>query len=138
MIMNHVSPFLEGIQARNPDSLAEHLADDVVLESPIFATPFIGKEAALGVVKILLAVVDEFEVTEVISGETRAAIMLRIRAGDAEVTGVDDLTVDADGRIAKMSIQWRPLEKIVAIQQRLAPLIGVPKLGLVQIETSPT
>jgi hypothetical protein len=26
-----------------------------------------------------------------------------------------------------------PLEKIVAIQQRLAPLIGVPKLGLVQI-----
>ncbi|RTE88362.1 hypothetical protein D6B98_36105 [Bradyrhizobium sp. LVM 105] len=59
--------------------------------------------------------------------------MLRIRAGDAEVTGVDDLSVDTDGRIARMSIQWRPLEKFVAIQQRLAPLIGAPKLRLVQI-----
>jgi hypothetical protein len=133
MMMNHVSPFLEGMRARNPDGLAEHLAEDVVLESPVFTTPFIGKEAAMGVLKILLAGIDEFEATEVIAGETRAAIMLRIRAGDAEVTGVDDLTVDADGRIARMSIQWRPLEKIVAIQQRLAPLAGVPKLGLVQL-----
>jgi hypothetical protein len=133
MMMNHVSPFLEGMRARNPDTLAEHLAEHVVLESPVFTDPFVGKEAALGVLKVLLAGIDEFEATEVISGETRAAIMLRIRAGDAEVTGVDDLTVDADGRIARMSIQWRPLEKIVAIQQRLAPLVGAPKLGLVQI-----
>lgn len=36
MMMDHVSPFLEGMRARNPDSLGEHLADHVVLESPIF------------------------------------------------------------------------------------------------------
>jgi hypothetical protein len=32
-----------------------------------------------------------------------------------------------------MSVQGRPLEKIVAIQQRPAALIGTPNLGLVQI-----
>jgi len=126
------------MHARNPDNLAEHLAEDVVLESPFLSDPFVGRQAVMRVLQVLLAGVDEFEATEVIAGETRAAIMLRIRAGDAEVTGVDDLTVNADGLIARMSVQWRPLEKIVAIQQRLAPLIGVPKLGLVQIETSPT
>jgi hypothetical protein len=131
MIMIHVSPLMEGIRARNPDGLAEHLAEHVVLESPVFTDPFIGKEAAMGGLRVLLAGIDEFEATEVIAGETRAAIMRRIRAGNAEVTGVDDLKVDADGRIARMSIQWRPLEKIVAIQQRLAPLIGAPKLGLI-------
>lgn len=133
MIMDHVSPFLGGMHNRNPDVLAEHLAEQVVLESPIFTEPFVGKDAAMAVLRVLLAAVDEFETTAIIPGESRAAIMLRIKAGDAEVTGVDDLTVDSDGRIAKMSIHWRPLEKIVAIQQRLAPLIGAPKLSLVQI-----
>ena len=133
MMMEHVSPFLDGMRTRNPDALSEHLAEHVVLESPIFTEPFIGKEAALGVLKVLLSAIDEFEAMDIIAGENRAAIMLRIRAGGVEVTGADDLTIDRDGRIAKMSIQWRPLEKIVAIQQRLAPLIGAPKLGLVEI-----
>ena len=133
MMMDHVSPFLEGMRARNPDSLGEHLADHVVLESPIVTEPFVGKEAVLGVLRLLLSGIDQFEATDIIAGENRAAILLRIRAGDAEVTGVDDMSVDIDGRIARMSIQWRPLEQIVAIQQRLAPLIGAPKLRLVQI-----
>ncbi|WP_431015337.1 nuclear transport factor 2 family protein [Bradyrhizobium pachyrhizi] len=133
MMMNHVSPFLDGMHSRNPDSLGEHLAENVVLESPIFPEPFVGKEAALGVLKVLLSGIDQFEATNIIAGESRAAIMLRIRAGDAEVTGVDDLSVDTDGRIVRMSIQWRPLEQIVAIQQRLAPLVGAPKLRLVQM-----
>jgi hypothetical protein len=49
------------------------------------------------------------------------------------VTGVDDMTVDDDGLITSMSVQWSPLEQIVAIQQKLAPLIGVPALKLVEV-----
>jgi len=58
--------------------------------------------------------------TEIVAKKNRAAIMSRIQAGDAEVTDVDDLTVDGDGRI-------------VAIQQRFAHLIGAPELAFVQI-----
>ena len=58
--------------------------------------------------------------------------MFRIGAGDVEVTGVDDMEVDEDGRISGMSVQWRPLANVVAIQQRLAPLLSVPAFELVE------
>lgn len=67
-----------------------------------------------------------------VAGENRAAIMLRIRAGDAEVMGVDDMVVGEDGSIISMIVQWRPLAGIVAIQQRPTPPVGVPALKLVE------
>ncbi|MGY3539792.1 hypothetical protein ACVIIY_004012 [Bradyrhizobium sp. USDA 4515] len=91
--MNHVLPFLDGIRAQ-PGYPCRVLSEHVVLESPVFTDPFIGRQAALGVLKVLLAGIDEFEATEVIAGETSPPVMLRIRAGDAEVTGVDDLVDD--------------------------------------------
>ena len=133
MNMNHLTPFLDGMHARDATGLAEHLSDDIVLNSPFVAAPFVGREAVMGMLRVLLSGVDEFASTAVIAGEKRAAIVLRIRAGDAEVTGVDDMTIDDDGLIASMSVQWRPLEQIVALQQKLAPLIGAPALKLVEV-----
>ena len=57
-----------------------------------------------------------------------SSVMLRIRLGDAEVTGVDDMAINDDGLIISMSVHWRPLDQIVAIQQKLAPLIDLPPL----------
>lgn len=132
MNMTHLQPFLDGMHARTPEALGAHLSDGVVLDSPLVAKPFVGRDAVLGVLEILLTGVDTFETTAIIADGYRAAVMLRIRAGEAEVTGVDDLTVDTDGRITSMSVQWRPLASMVAIQQKLAPLIGVPALELVE------
>jgi hypothetical protein len=132
MDMTHVQPFLDGMDAGRVDRLGDHLSDDVVLFSPMVSEPFVGREAVVNVLGVLHAAVDEFMTTAVIAGDTRAAVMLRIRAGDTEVTGVDDMSVGPDGRITSMSVQWRPLANIVAIQQRLAPLIGIPALELVE------
>jgi hypothetical protein len=136
MNMNHVTPFLDGMHARDATSLGEHLSHDIVLNSPFVATPFVGKDAVVGVLRVLLSGVDEFATTAIIAGEHRAAIVLRIRVGDAEVSGVDDMTVGDDGLITSMTVQWRPLEQIVAIQQKLAPLIGVPALKLVELDAA--
>lgn len=134
MEMKHVTPFLDGMHARVPDDLGRHLGDDVVLNSPFVSAPFVGRDAVMKVLRVLLSAVDEFETTAVIAGDNRAAVMLRIRAGEAEVTGVDDMVVGTDGRITSMTIQWRPLHQVVQIQQKLAPLIGVAALRLVELE----
>lgn len=133
MDLNHVQPFLDGMDARRPDDLGQHLSDDVILYSPFVPEPFIGRDAVVKVLSVLLSAVDEFTTTAVIAGDTRAAVMLRIRAGESEVTGVDDMSIGDDGRIRSMSVQWRPLASVVAIQQKLAPLIGVAALKLVEL-----
>lgn len=132
MNMIHAQPFLDAMHAKISAALGEHLDPDVILSSPFLPEPFVGRDAVIRVLKALLAGVDEFETTGIIAGENRAAIILRIRAGEAEVTGVDDMIVGEDGRIISMTVQWRPLAGIVAIQQRLAPLVGVPALELVE------
>jgi hypothetical protein len=132
MNMEHLTPYLEGMDARRPDLLAEHMSEAVVIKSPFLSTPFVGKAVAMGVLSVLLTTVDEFETTAVITGDKRAAVMLRIRLGDAEVTGIDDMEIDDDGLITSMTVHWRPLDQIVAIPQKLAPLVGVPALQLVE------
>ncbi len=87
----------------------------------------------VNVLRLLLTNVDEFATTAVISGGQRAAVMLRIRVGDVEVTGVDDMSINEEGLITRISVQWRPLANIVAMQQKLAPVIGVAPLQLVPV-----
>ena len=132
MDMRHVRPFIDGMDAGRTEGIGGHLSDDVVLHSPLVRDPFVGRDAVVRVLGVLRAAVDEVVTTAVIAGEDRVAIALRIRAGGTEVTGVNDVSVGADGRIVRMSAQWRPLADVVAIQQRLAPLIGVPALELVE------
>jgi hypothetical protein len=133
MNMDHLNPYLEGMDARKPELLGDHLSEDCVLNSPFVGTPFVGKKAVMDVLGVLLGAVDEFETTAVITGEKRAAVLLRIRLGEAEVTGIDDVKIGDDGRITSMTVHWRPLEQIVAIQQKLAPLVGVPAMQLVAL-----
>lgn len=132
MDMRHVKPFLNAMDAGEVDKLGEHLSDDIVLLSPFVVDPFVGRDAVVKVLAVLHSAVDSFTTEEVIAGDKRAAVMLRIMAGGIEVTGVDDMRIGEDGRITSMSVQWRPLANIVAIQQRLAPLIGAPALELIE------
>ena len=133
MDMKHVRPFLDALDGELVDQLGEHLSNDVVLKSPLLPDPFTGRDAVVGMLKILRSAIDTFETTDVIAEERRAAVILRIRAGETEVTGVDVMTVDEDGLIDSMTIQWRPLVSVVAIQQKLARLIGIPPLELVEM-----
>ena len=127
----HLQPFLDAMHAKNPAALAAHMSDDVTLRSPILPDPVAGKKPVGDLLTALLSVVDEFTVTDMIEAGTRAAVFVTIRAGEAQVTGVDDMHVDHDGLVSAMTIQWRPLGQIVAMQQLLAPVIGAPVMKLI-------
>lgn len=133
MNMLHVTPFLNSMHARNATALGEHMAENVILYAPFATEPFVGKDVVLQIISAVLSAVDEFSVTAIIPAENRAAIMVRIRLSDIEVTGVDDMTIDKNGYIASMTVQWRPLAQVVALQQKLAPLLGAPAFDLVEI-----
>ena len=132
MDMKHIQPFLDALDGRVLDQLGEHFSDDVVLKNPFMPDPFTGRDKVVGMLKVLRSAIDTFETTDIIADDRRAAVIVRIRAGEAEVTGVDVMTVDEDGLIDSMTIQFRPLAAVVAIQQKLAPLIGIPALELVR------
>jgi hypothetical protein len=57
----HLDAYLEAMGRRDVEGTKAHLADDVVIRSPIAPSPFQGKEQVTGVLKALLSTVDAFE-----------------------------------------------------------------------------
>jgi hypothetical protein len=62
---------------------------------------------------------------EVLSGETHHAAAFRLQIEDTVVDGMDYILLDEDGKIAKVTIFWRPLPSAIEMQGHLAKLLGL-------------
>jgi hypothetical protein len=108
------------------DALAGILAEDVVLYSPLGDEPTTGREAVLKAMRGVGAGAADLTYKEVLSGETHHAAYFRLQVEDTVVDGMDYILLDADGKIAEVTIWWRPLPAGVQMQGRLAGLLGMP------------
>ena len=130
---SHVSAFLDALHSGERDTLGKHLAANVTLKSPIFETPFEGRETVLAVLNVLLTAVDSIEIVDTMSVGDRTVVFVQLRVGDVTIEGVDSIRTAPDGNIQSMTIMWRPLPAVVHAQQRIAPLIGKPAMELKEI-----
>jgi hypothetical protein len=107
------------------DTLTRLLAENVVLHSPLGGEPITGREVVVETIQTVnrLSVDDTYE--EVLSGEAHHAAFFRLQVEDAAVNGVFSVLLDADGKIAEVTIFWRPLPSGVELQRRLAHAIGM-------------
>jgi hypothetical protein len=107
------------------DALFGILADDVVLYGPLGDDPITGREAVLQAILAVGAVAGDLTYKEVLSGETHHAAYFRLQVGDTAVNGMDYILLDAGGKIAEVTIFWRPLPSGVALQRNLADALGM-------------
>jgi len=106
------------------DTLTRLLAEDVVLYGPFGDEPIIGREVAVETIKTVNGLSSDDTYLEVLSGETHHAAHFRLQVGDAAVNGIF-FVLDADGKIAEVSIFYRTLPDGVALQRNLANAIGM-------------
>jgi hypothetical protein len=106
------------------DALSGILAEDVVLYSPLGDEPTTGREAVLEAMRGVGGSAD-LTYKEVLSGETHHAAYFRLQIEDTAVDGMDYIRLDSDGKIAEVTIFWRPLPSSVQMQGRLADGLGM-------------
>jgi ketosteroid isomerase-like protein len=106
---------------KDMETMLTHMADDVVLKTPLAAEPFVGKAAVRPVVKALLGVVDRFDFVEMMQGPEHVSQFFHVTVGSTKLDGVDFWRVDEAGLIKEMTVLWRPLPAIVEVQKKLAP-----------------
>ena len=106
------------------EALAGILAEDVVLYSPLGDEPTTGRQAVLEAMQGIGGSADLIY-KEVLTGETHHAAYFRLKIEDAAVDGMDYILLDADGKIAEVSIFYRTLSSGVALQRNLADVIGM-------------
>lgn len=107
------------------DALARVLAEDVVLISPLGDEPLVGLEAVTAAIQTVGKVATDLTYKEVLSGETHHAAFFRLQIEDTAVNGMDYFLLDADGKIAEVTIFWRPLPAAVEMQGHLGKLLGM-------------
>jgi limonene-1,2-epoxide hydrolase len=131
---DHLSPFLKAMHEGDIVRASAHLSNTVELNSPILPTPFKGRANVTGVLAELLSTIDAFEPRMMMREGADVIAVLTIRFEDHVIDAFDHVHSGEDGRIETMTIAWRPLPAVVAVQQRLVPKLGGKAMRLVPID----
>jgi hypothetical protein len=121
-----VESFIDAMHGgADADALSGILAEDVVMYGPLGDEPLTGREAVLNAIRGVGAGAADLTYEEVLSGETHHAAYFRLQINDTVVDGMDLIRLDVDGRIAEVTIWWRPLPSGVLMQRHLADVLGM-------------
>jgi hypothetical protein len=126
MDLSHINAFTAAMQRKDLEAMLTHMADDIILKTPLAAEPFKGKIAIRPVVEALLGVVDTFDFREVMQGPRHVSAFFGITVGSNELDGVDYWRLNEAGLIQEMTVLWRPLPAVIAVQKELALAGGGP------------
>ena len=131
MDLTHLRGFIDGMMRRKDlEAMLPHMADDMVLKTPLVAEPFKGKAAIRPVVEALLGVVDKFDFREIMQGPEHVSVFFGVTVGTAELDGMDYIRLNEAGLVQEMSVLWRPLPAVVAALNKLRLADGEPALDL--------
>jgi hypothetical protein len=119
-----VESFVDSMHGADKDALSGILAEDVVMYGPLGDEPVTGREAVLEAMRNVGEVATDLTYKEVLTGVTHHAAYFRLQIEDTVVNGMDYIRLDADGKIAEVTIWWRPLPSGVQMQGHLARLLG--------------
>ena len=131
---DHLTPILEAMREGDIARASEHLSETVELNSPILPTPFKGRASVVAVLTELLSTIDAFEPRMMMRDGADVIAVLTIRFEEHVIDAFDHVRLGEDGRIETMTIAWRPLPAVVAVQQRLVPKLGGQAMRLVPVE----
>jgi len=119
MNLTHIDAFIAALRRKDLEAMLTHMAEDIVLKTPLVAEPFTGKAAVRPVVRALLGVVDAFDFREIMQGPEHVSSFFRVTIGANTLDGMDYWHLDDAGLIREMTVLWRPLPAIEAVRDKL-------------------
>jgi len=112
--------FREAVENEDPESLAEALAEPVVFRSPVVFKPYEGKPVVSTILtEGAMRVFEDFRYRHQLEDGDVAALVFEARVGDREVSGVDLLRFDAEGRVAELTVMMRPMSGLSALAEAM-------------------
>jgi len=118
-------PFRIAAENKDLEAMADVLRDDVVLHSPILFRGFEGREIVTGVLTHVAATLEDFRYTDELAEGDTVVLRFEARVGDRELEGIDFLELDADGRVAGLTVFMRPMSALEAFNEQMAARLGV-------------
>jgi SnoaL-like domain len=112
-------PFRRAAEAKDLNLLGEALSEDVVLHSPILFRGFEGREIVSQVLTHVAATLENLTYTDELLEGDMVCLRFKAQVGDRELEGIDFLELDADGKVAELTVFMRPLSAITAFNEQM-------------------
>ena len=112
-------PFRRAAEAKDLGRMTEVLCEDVVLHSPILFRGFEGRDVVGQVLTHVAATLEDLTYTDELTEGNTVCLRFQARVGDRELEGIDFLELDADGKVAELTVFMRPLSAINAFNERM-------------------
>jgi hypothetical protein len=120
-------PFRRAAEAKDLELLTETLREDVVLHSPILFRGFEGREIVSLVLTEVAASLEDLTYTdELVEGDT-VALRFKANVGDRELEGIDFLELDADGKVAELTVFMRPLSALTRFNELMTERLAAAR-----------
>ena len=117
-------PFRRAAESKDLDLLIETLHEDVVLHSPVLFRGFEGRDTVAAVLTHVAATLEDLTYTDELADGNTVALRFTAKVGDRELEGIDFLELDADGRVAELTVFMRPFSALTAFNEQMISRLG--------------
>ena len=108
------------VESRDPARLRDLIAEDAVFRSPAVHTPQEGRETVVGYLTAAFTVLGPGLTYErEWLGVDSAVLQFRTEVSGLQVSGVDMITWDAEGRIVDFTVMVRPAKALQAVIEHM-------------------
>jgi len=119
-------PLRVAMEARDLDGVAEALAPDVVLHSPITSSfRFVGRDEVTALLGIVREVFEDLRYVEEFGEGPLHVLVFRARVNGQQLEGTDIMRLDEQGRVRELNVFIRPLPGLTALTAALAPRLAL-------------
>jgi hypothetical protein len=107
-------------KGKDMQALAEALADDVLLRSPVLWKPKEGKATVMLYLSSVARVLEDFTYQRQFVGDNAVVLEFSARVGSLSVKGVDIFQFNAAGQIVDIEVMVRPANGLQALGAAMA------------------
>ena len=112
--------FVDAIEGRDPETVAEALAEDVVFRSPVVFRPYEGRALVATILtEGAMKVFEDFRYTDRFEAGGAAALVFEARVGDRHLDGLDLLRFDGEGAVRELTVMVRPMSGLRALAEAM-------------------
>lgn len=121
--------FRAAVEQGDVEAALACLAPTVRFRSPAVFRPYEGDAAVGALLRHVFAVFEDFRYTDQLQDGPRSVLFFAARVGDRELEGLDDITVDDEGKIIDLRVMVRPLSGLIALAEAMGARLAQAEAG---------
>ncbi len=114
---------LEAVKTGDEDQIIKLLAEQVEFLPPTYYKTWVGREPVAALLAHVAEVFSHFTYRRVMGNGPDWALEFECKVGDLDAVGVDLITLDEDGLIARFEVVMRPYKSIGALREAMGTRI---------------